>query len=53
MAIDRVEIKDFLVFKDEFEAEFCEGVNVFIGGNGKGKTTLFRPHENMKHCFMA
>ena len=42
MAINRVEIKDYLVFKGEFSADFCLGVNVFIGGNGTGKTTLLR-----------
>jgi AAA15 family ATPase/GTPase len=39
-AITRVEIKDFLVFKGEFTADFCPGINVFIGENGTGKTTL-------------
>ena len=42
MAINRVEIKDFLVFKGEFAADFCSGVNVLIGGNGTGKTTLLK-----------
>jgi len=42
MAIERVEIKDFLVFKGEFTTEFCSGVNVIIGGNGTGKTTLLK-----------
>jgi AAA15 family ATPase/GTPase len=42
MAIERIEIKDFLVFKGEFSADFCPGVNVFIGGNGTGKTTLMK-----------
>jgi AAA15 family ATPase/GTPase len=42
MAIKRVEIKDFLVFKGEFAADFCPGVNVIIGGNGTGKTTLLK-----------
>jgi predicted ATPase len=42
MAIKRVEIKDFLVFKGEFAANFCTGVNVLIGGNGTGKTTLLK-----------
>jgi AAA15 family ATPase/GTPase len=42
MAVNRVEIKDFLVFKGEFKADFCAGVNVLIGGNGTGKTTLLR-----------
>ncbi|MDR2705546.1 MAG: ATP-binding protein, partial [Planctomycetaceae bacterium] len=42
MAIHRVEIKDFLVFQDEFTADFCSGVNVLIGGNSTGKTTLMK-----------
>jgi AAA15 family ATPase/GTPase len=42
MAIERIEIKDFLVFKGDFAADFCPGVNVFIGGNGTGKTTLLK-----------
>ena len=42
MAINRVEVKDFLVFKGEFTANFCPGINVFIGGNGTGKTTLLK-----------
>ena len=42
MAIKRVEIKDFLVFKDDFAADFCPGVNVLIGENGTGKTILLK-----------
>ena len=42
MAISRVKIKDFFVFKGEFTTEFCSGINVFTGGNGTGKTTLLR-----------
>jgi predicted ATPase len=42
MSISRVEIKDFLVFKGDFAVDFCPGVNVFIGGNGTGKTTLLK-----------
>ncbi|MDR2671355.1 MAG: AAA family ATPase [Oscillospiraceae bacterium] len=41
-AITRVVIKDFLVFRGEFAADFCPGVNVLIGGNGSGKTTLMK-----------
>jgi recombinational DNA repair ATPase RecF len=41
MSIHHVEIKDFF-FKGAFSADFCMGVNVFIGGNGTGKTTLLR-----------
>ena len=37
MAVNRVEIKDFLVFKGEFSADFCPSVNVFIGGKSTGK----------------
>ena len=42
MAIKRVEINDFLVFKGEFMTKFCPGVNVIIGANGTGKTTLLK-----------
>jgi predicted ATP-dependent endonuclease of OLD family len=42
MAINRVEINDFLVFKGNFAMDFCPGVNVIIGGNATGKTTLLR-----------
>jgi ABC-type polar amino acid transport system ATPase subunit len=42
MALSRIEIKDFLVFKGEFRLDFCPGVNVFIGGNATGKTTLLK-----------
>jgi predicted ATPase len=42
MAINRVEIKDFLAFQGNFACDFCPNVNVFIGGNGTGKTTLLK-----------
>ena len=42
MAIKSVEIRDFRVFKGKFEEEFCPGVNIFVGDNGTGKTTLIR-----------
>ena len=42
MAINRVEIKNFLVFEGEFAADFSTGANVIIGGNGTGKTTLLK-----------
>jgi predicted ATPase len=49
-AITRVEIEDFLVFKGKFAADFCPGVNVLIGGNGTGKTTLIREmYRSTKH----
>ena len=42
MAISTVEIERFLVFKDKFSADFCNGVNIFIDANGSGKTTLMK-----------
>jgi energy-coupling factor transporter ATP-binding protein EcfA2 len=42
MAINRIEIKDFLVFKGAFAVDFCPGVNVLIGANATGKTTLMK-----------
>ena len=41
-AITRVELKNFLVFKGNFSADFCPGINVIIGENGSGKTTLLK-----------
>jgi AAA15 family ATPase/GTPase len=41
-AISRIELENFLVFKGEFSADFCPGVNVLIGSNGSGKTTLLK-----------
>jgi len=46
MSIKRVEIKDYLVFKGEFSADFCPGVNVLLGDNGTGKTTLLKKMYN-------
>jgi energy-coupling factor transporter ATP-binding protein EcfA2 len=42
MAINRIEIKDFWVFKGAFAADFCPGINVLIGANATGKTTLMK-----------
>ena len=42
MGIKRLDIKDFLVFQNECSVGFCEGINVFIGGNGTGKTSLLK-----------
>jgi AAA15 family ATPase/GTPase len=42
MAITTIEIEKFLIFKDKFSADFCNGVNIFIGANGSGKTTLMK-----------
>jgi len=42
MAISKVQIKDFLVFKGKFTVDFCSGINLLIGRNGIGKTTLLK-----------
>ncbi|MDR0999783.1 MAG: AAA family ATPase [Clostridiales bacterium] len=41
-AITSVEIKESPAFRDGSIADFCTGVNVLIGGNGSGKTTILR-----------
>jgi AAA15 family ATPase/GTPase len=41
-AINQVAITNFLVFRNEFLANFGDGVNIFIGNNGTGKTTLMK-----------
>ena len=52
MAIASVEMKNFLVFRDEFKVDFCPGINVLIGGNGTGKTTLLKAlYAGYKTCF--
>jgi predicted ATP-dependent endonuclease of OLD family len=35
-------MEDYLVFEGKFAADFCEGVNVFIGANATGKTTILK-----------
>jgi AAA15 family ATPase/GTPase len=42
MAIERVKIKDFLVFKGDLRLDFSPGINVIIGANATGKTTLLK-----------
>ena len=42
MAIKSVQLKDFLIFKDEFSIDFEDGINVIIGENGVGKTTILK-----------
>jgi ABC-type arginine transport system ATPase subunit len=48
MPIKSVEINAYYAFKGKFTADFCPmenalgGVNIFIGGNGTGKTTLLK-----------
>ncbi|MDR1262549.1 MAG: AAA family ATPase [Oscillospiraceae bacterium] len=40
--VTSVKIKNTPGFNGEFTADFCPGVNVLIGGNGSGKTTILR-----------
>ena len=42
MGINRIMLKNVLVFKHKFEMDFCSGVNLLIGGNGIGKTTILK-----------
>lgn len=53
MAITKVTIKDFLVFKDEFAIDFCPGVNVLIGSNGTGKTTILKCLYDLKWSYVS
>ena len=41
MAIPKIAIRNFTVFEN-IEIDFCEGINVFIGENGTGKTHLLK-----------
>lgn len=41
MAIKKISIENFTVF-DRIEIELCDGINVFIGENGTGKTHLLK-----------
>ena len=41
MAINSLDVQDFTVFS-KTKIEFCDGVNVFIGENGTGKTHLLK-----------
>jgi len=41
MAVQKIAINNFTVFK-KTEIEFCDGINVFIGENGTGKTHLLK-----------
>lgn len=56
MAIKRAELNDILVFKGEFTTEFYPGVNILIGSNGTGKTTLLKTmygsiNGKLEKCF--
>ena len=49
MAIKTIEISNIMIFQssmrknsDNFKLEFCDGINVLIGENGVGKTTVLK-----------
>lgn len=48
MAIKSIHISNIMVFQrqkhknDEFHLDFCDGINVLIGENGVGKTTILK-----------
>lgn len=46
MSIKRVEVVDLLVFKGVFSLDLYPGINIIIGGNGTGKTTLIKAMYN-------
>lgn len=52
MAIKRIQLENFTVF-DKMDIEFTEGINVFIGENGVGKThvmkVLYSACQAVKH----
>ena len=41
MTIKRIKLDDFTVFSN-LDIEFCNGINVFIGENGCGKTHIMK-----------
>lgn len=41
MKIEEIELRNVLIHK-HFKCEFCPNINVIIGANDKGKTTIFR-----------
>lgn len=42
MSVVYVKIGNVLIFRGELAVDFCPGINVFIGDNGTGKTTLLK-----------
>ncbi|MDR2268115.1 MAG: AAA family ATPase [Holosporaceae bacterium] len=42
MTISRLEIENFLIFSGKFAMDFCPNINVLVGGNSTGKTTLLK-----------
>lgn len=42
MAIDKLTVQEFSVFRKETEMEFSPGINVFLGENATGKTHIMK-----------
>lgn len=42
MPVRSIKIMNVLAFQDQFTLTFSDGINVIIGGNGTGKTTLLK-----------
>lgn len=42
MTIDCLNLRNFLMFTGSFNEEFVDGINVFIGANATGKSTLLK-----------
>ena len=40
MSIKKVKIQNFKCFKDTFEIELNKGLNILVGNNGTGKSTI-------------
>ncbi|WP_431810610.1 ATP-dependent nuclease [Lysinibacillus capsici] len=45
MYVSKLTIKNFRCFNNEFVIDFKSGMNVIIGGNNSGKTTIFKAIE--------
>lgn len=45
MIIQKIEIKNFRSYYGDNEFDFSNGLNLIIGGNGDGKTTLFEAFD--------
>ena len=41
MAIKKIKLENFTIF-NSIDIEFCDGINIFIGENGTGKTHLMK-----------
>ena len=42
MVMNRIDLENFKMFKNDIMIDFCPGVNIFIGRNATGKTSLLK-----------